>query len=210
MPKTITTVVYEYGELSPKAQEAARDWFREALAGDSSFAESVYSDAVEVADVLGITISTTRNKPHGPAIFFSGFSSQGDGASFEGTYTYRPGALRAVKEHFPKDAKLHAIAQALEDVQKHNGKSLQAICKVRGNYVHSGCMDVEVYDRQYIGADEWTPGAETELTRALRRFADWIYSQLEAAYEDENSDEHVAETIEANGYTFTEKGKRFG
>ena len=48
-----------------------------------------------------------------------------------------------------------------------------------------------------------------ELTKTLRAFADWIYLQLQNEYEYQNSDEQVAETIEANEYEFTVDGKRF-
>ena len=50
--------------------------------------------------------------------------------------------------------------------------------------------------------------AEDTVTQCLRDFADWIYSQLEKAYDWENSDEQIAETILCNEYEFTEDGDK--
>ena len=67
-------------------------------------------------------------------------------------------------------------------------------------------MECEVYDNrdQYrdIGA------AESDITQLMRDFADWIYRQLEAEYEYQNSDEQVIESIRCNEYEFDEQGER--
>ena len=38
----------------------------------------------------------------------------------------------------------------------------------------------------------------------------WIYRTLESEYDYQNADEQVDENIEANEYTFTAEGRRFG
>ena len=48
------------------------------------------------------------------------------------------------------------------------------------------------------------------LRDALRDLARWLYQQLEKEDEYLRSDEHVDENIEANEYTFTQTGRRFG
>ena len=53
-----------------------------------------------------------------------------------------------------------------------------------------------------------TDKGEDEITECLRDFANWIYKQLERDYDYQNSDDAVAETIEANDYEFTEDGER--
>ncbi|HAY07899.1 MAG TPA: antitoxin of toxin-antitoxin stability system, partial [Hyphomonas sp.] len=52
--------------------------------------------------------------------------------------------------------------------------------------------------------------AEDIVVEAMRDLARWLYRQLEQEYECQTSDEVVDENIEANGYTFTEAGRRFG
>ena len=55
-----------------------------------------------------------------------------------------------------------------------------------------------------------TADAEEVVIEALRDLARWLYRQLEREYDYLSSDEVVDEAIIANGYTFTEAGRRFG
>jgi hypothetical protein len=200
--RTVETVVYQYDELSPEAQETARDWFLKDFELEADF---VLEDAARVAALLGIEFDThavalygggTRQEPN---IYWSGFSTYGDGACFEGHYAYAPGSVKAVKAYAPLDKELHSIAQQLQDVQKRHSYRLTAQCKHSGHYYHSGCMDVLVDDSQEI---------YVVLTAALRDFADWIYSQLQAEYHYQVSPDNVEEAIRANEYEFTSDSKQ--
>ena len=51
---------------------------------------------------------------------------------------------------------------------------------------------------------------DAEREAALRDLARWLYRQLEREYEYQTSDAVVDEAIIANGYTFTNSGRRFG
>lgn len=55
-----------------------------------------------------------------------------------------------------------------------------------------------------------TEGAEEIVIEALRDLARWLYRQLEREYDYQTSDEVADESIEANGYTFTDEGRRLG
>jgi hypothetical protein len=211
MPITKTIQLFKFDELSDIAKERARQWFRECL--DSSDFENVISDAVECARILGVTFDEREYKTvgghtrHEPAIWWSGFSSQGDGASFDGSYRYARDSVRQIKKHAPQDTTLHAIAQALARVQKRNFYKLCATCKHSGGpYMHSGWMSVDTFrtdDRDSAREEDGNAVRE-----ALRHFADWIYKQLREEDQYLNSDEHVDESIEGNEYTFTADGKR--
>lgn len=192
------TEVYTFDELSDDAKEKARGWWREG-GTDSDWWEYIFDDAKTIATLFGLDIER---------VFFSGFSSQGDGACFEGGYQYKKGALAAVKAYAPLDTELHRIVKALQEVQRKAFYRLGASTKHRGHYYHSGCMAIDVCHID----DSWRDiGAlEDDIAECLRDFADWIYRQLEREYEYQNSDEQVDEAIRANGYTFTEDGKRFG
>lgn len=217
MPRTISKEVFQYAELSDKAKAAARDWWREASAGDNYFSEPVLEDAVTIAELFGLTIDTysvplvSGKTRQSPSIWWSGFCSQGDGASFDGFYRFAPNAETAVNSHASKDETLHRIARELDALQNKYGGRLSASIKHRGHYCHSGCMVVEAglqdTDDESASA-EITAGDEKDLCDALRRFADWIYRQLEEAYNYEMSDEAVAEAIEANEYEFFSDGRR--
>ncbi len=132
-------------------------------------------------------------------VYYSGFWSQGDGACFEGGYSYVKGSVYKVKEHAPLDTELHRIVTALALLQHNNFYKLSATVKHRGYYYHENRTDIDI---------EGTEKDDTEnsLKELLRDFMRWIYSQLEKDYEFQNSDETVDENIIANEYEFTEEG----
>lgn len=205
--ETVTREIFQFDELSDSAKEKARDWYR---AGLEFYDEHIIEMAATAAELFGLDIRTTRKAQMGgghhyaPTVYFSGFSSQGDGACFEGNYRYKKGALKAVKTEFPTDGTLHGIVQRLQDVQRRNFYQLAASCKHRGRYYHSGYMSVDV---ERLDGKEVANDAETDLTDALRDFANWIYSNLESEYDYQNSDAAVDKTIRANDYEFTAEGR---
>ena len=148
----------------------------------------------------------TRNKPH---LFFRGFWSQGDGASFEGSYAHAKGASKSIRAHAPKDTELHRIADELHAVQRRNFHQLHGSIRQRGRYCHEYSMAIEV-ERDSSTRQPMTNGAEDTVIGALRDLARWLYRQLEREYEYLTSDAAVDEAIAANGWTFTEAGRRFG
>lgn len=194
--REITTKVYTFDELSDDAKEKAREWFRQDVFTDSNDWEFVYEDAKEIASMFGLDIQK---------IYFTGFASQGDGACFEGEYSFRPGGLKAVKDHAPQDIELHSIVEALQDIQRRNFYQLTATTTHSGHYYHSGYMTVDIERKD---GKDWSDGARDEIKDQLRNFADWIYYQLEAEYDYQMSDEAVDENIRINEYEFTEKGER--
>ncbi len=201
MTRTITKTLYQFDELTDRAKETARQWWRDLEAQDFD-TECTISDAVECARILGIEIDGTPNKPR---VYWSGFWSQGDGASFTGRYAYVKGAAKAIREHAPQDTELHKIADALQDAQRRHFYRLVAVVTQSRSYVHSHTMGVDVEDSndsyRDIGDDE------DNVRDALHSFADWIYRQLEREYEFNMSDENVDESIRINEYEFDETGK---
>lgn len=88
-----TIKLYQFDELSDDAKEKARDWYRQASRDDSFWSEIAIDDAATVLKACGFDVYQRRVKLMGggtrlkPAIYFSGFYSQGDGACFEGAWT---------------------------------------------------------------------------------------------------------------------------
>jgi hypothetical protein len=211
MTRTIETTAYHYDELTEEAQAKARDWYRSASEGDNCFAECVIGDALHMGALLGIDIDVRPTRRmvgtpgNGkPVIYWSGFCSQGDGACFEGSYRYKSGAAKAIRAEAPPDTTLHGIADRLQAIQRRHFYHLRASCTHRGHYYHSGCMSVDVVDR----GDEYrdVSNAERDIRDELRAFADWIYRGLESEWEQQNSDDAVAENIRVREYEFTEEG----
>ena len=214
MPRIVKTTVYELNELSGAARERARAWYRESCL-DYDWHEFVYEDFETVCRLLGVTLRSSPVRLMGggtrqaPRVFFRGFSYQGDGASYEGVYTYAKGAARAVRAHAPKDDNLHAIADALAEAQRRNFYQLGADIHQSGHYCHEYTMAIHV-ERDSPTWQDMTDGAEEAVIEALRDLARWLYRQLELEYNYLTSDEAVDETIRANEYTFTADGHRFG
>jgi len=214
--REVVSKVYQFDELSDTAKDTAREWYRRASDGDNYFAESVIEDAATIADIIGINL---RQRPvklmngstrYAPEVWWEGFSHQGQGASYSGTYAYAKGAVKKLAVHAPtgegKDFahnnEVNRIARDLADVQRRNFYALTASVSAthRGHWL---VVDVERTDDNPMTSD-----AIDTVSSALRDFADWIYRNLETEYEYQNSDEQIDETMRANEYEFTEDGKR--
>jgi hypothetical protein len=206
MPQLKTVTVYSFDELSDRAKETAMNWWRSS---DDFDAEFIIDDVEQVAAILGIEFKYESVPLMGggnrrkPCIYWSGFYSQGDGASFEGWYSYKKGSCKAMRKYAPQDSELHRIADQLASWQKMNFYRLQAKVQHRGNYYHSGCMSIDVHNFEH----EYAAVPEEGVADELRAFADWIYQQLQTEYEYQNSDEIIAENIRCNEYRFTKEGK---
>jgi hypothetical protein len=214
MPQIIATTVYQLNELREGAKDCARSWYREG-GFDHDWYDAVYEDFQRIAEIIGIRLNTRTVRLVGgrtredPCIWFSGFWSQGDGACWCGSYSYRKSATADLRAYAPRDQTLHSIAARLQDAQQQNFYQLSAKVTHRGNYYHAHSMDIEVA-RDSPFSQEIAGDAEAIIVDTLRDLANWLYRQLEREYDYLTSDEAVDETLIANGYTFTAEGRRFG
>jgi len=78
---TKTINLYQFVELSDEAKQKAREWFREVSSGNFNDFDFEYfkDDFINMMSIFGFEVD---------GVFYSGFSSQGDGASFAGKYSY--------------------------------------------------------------------------------------------------------------------------
>lgn len=211
MPRTMVTrtEVFKLEELTSSQRQSAYEKWQQ---GNDFWTEYMYEDFVRVAEILGIEIDTRPYKTMGgqqcsePAIYWSGFSCQGDGACFEGSYRYSKGSVKAIKEYAPQDTVLHEIALYLQAIQKPFLYQLRAKVKHRGHYYHSNCTDVEVFHDEDSYRD--IGDAEGEITKQLRRFMDWMYRQLEKEYDYQQSEEAFKDYCESNDAEFDEDGNQ--
>jgi hypothetical protein len=155
---------------------------------------------------LGIEIGVLHVQTHSGKIreelqiYFSGFSSQGDGVMFLGRYWPRADACAAIAAHAPQDEELKRIAAELTALQVaaglQYGRQIEAQIKQYkngGNYSHSGCMYIDATFVDEEDGEAPTNQDENILCDLLRAFADWIYKQLEAEYDYLCSDEALQE-----------------
>ena len=131
MTTTMTIETYKFNELSGDAKERAREWYRPSACDDNDWFEFVYEDAATCGGILGIEFDHVGKSVKTPEIYFSGFSSQGDGACFVGRYSYAKRCNRLIRKHAPVDAELHRIADELVEVQRLHQYKLEAQISAR-------------------------------------------------------------------------------
>jgi len=199
MTNTHVITTYQFSELSNEAQEKALEKYYDWNVSDDFWHECVIDDVKEIGKIIGIDIEN---------VYFSGFSSQGDGACFEGDYEYKKGAFKALKAYAPKEYELHDIVKALQELQRKNFYRLSANVKHRGHYNHEMCTDIQVWsdNESMEGANDEAHDGIQEL---LRDFMHWIYKRLESDFDYLTSEETLREYFTDSDYEFTEDGKLY-
>lgn len=198
----------KYSELSPEAQKIAHENYQPEF-----WDNCVIEDAKEQGRLRGFEIDK---------IYYSGFWSQGDGASWTGTINLTKFLEWEEQQEKPL---LNDYQRVLLGAGAKYAFSL--VVEVRGHYSHSRTMllstgmnadgvPAELPDGPYAGmrgedyeellvenADE----IDEILLSAARDYADEIYKELEAAYEYECSEENFKEMAECNEWEFNEEGE---
>ncbi len=211
MPRNKVTEVFKYEELDDRAKEKAREWYTRDYP-DYEWWDSCYDDFQRICEIIGVELETKTVRLMGggtrkePQIQFSGFWSQGDGASYEGRYEYCCAAVDKIREYAPQDTELHSIVDALEDLQQSYCAPVVITIGHRGHYSHSGCMTFDVHDVEDSEGEQVEVKHGPLFCDQLRNLADWLYAKLDKEYEWLTSDEIVAENIIANEYEFDVHG----
>lgn len=216
MAEVIETTVYPIDELNTGARETARSWYLDEVLSDSAWwYEEVFEDFTQICRILGITLDRRSNandtesaENNRPWISFQGFSTQGDGACFQGSWRYRKGCKAGIREYAPLDNTLHDISDRLIDVQKRNFYQLGAAIKSASDMQHEYGMSFEV-GRDNNMFQTLADGTEKAVSKAMRDLARWLYQELREAYESAYSDETMTEMMTVNNWKFTKKGKYF-
>jgi hypothetical protein len=208
--------VYQFDELSDRAKERARDWFR-GLIDASDIGENVIEDATRMAEILGIDMRTRTVKLLGggtrqePNVYWD--LGNGGGAAYDGSYSYQKGSVQKIKAEAPaewtnqdgtkgasrENKDLQEIAETLADVQRRNFYQVQASIR------HSGRMGMAIEVERADGKELTSADADA-VEQALQDFASWIHARLRDEEEYRYSAEVVDEDIRANEYEFTEDG----
>ena len=215
-----TEFIYE--DLSPKAKEKALAWFGESL--DYEWWDCTYANAKEDGKEKGFDIDDIR---------FSGFWSQGDGASWTGTVHLKHFLEHHLKEDNP-DHHRYFVLQALldegwvekyvtierrgfhyvhADMMREGGVSLSALEDLdedsEERLQHDGPLQRANVYQLHVGID--TDALVDDLLEWVieeaREFADKIYKDLEQEYEDLTSEESLLSAAYANGWRFDEDGR---
>ena len=221
---------FVFGELSAGAKEKALEAHREQL--DYTWWGSIYEDAARVGGLLGIEIGLKHQTQHrsilsSPDISFFGFSSQGDGCSWSGTLWIEnfEHAVAKIAEDAPNDQDLAALAVQADEIYKcvvaeYVAQKLDTSPTTVDDLTLLGYPDcyptvkISVKGDNHRGFNTAIRSGhydiplkiEDDLDKFCQDFADWIYTQLEQAYEYYTSDEQTIEHINANEMMFYEDG----
>lgn len=213
MPDFVVVPIFRAEELGASARDAARAWARQHVVPDD-WHECVIDDFERVCTIIGVELATRSIRLFGggtreaPQVHFSGFSAQGDGASFEGRYRYARCSTAAIRAYAPLDRELHRIADAFVGIQRRNIYQLDATIRQTGRYFNEYTMEITV-ERDSPTGQAATAGAEDGITECLRDLARWLYRQLEREYDFQTADAEIDAALHANDYTFTAGGAPF-
>jgi hypothetical protein len=144
-------------------------------------------------------------------ISYSGFWSQGSGASFTCSgYTYKKGSINKLKKEYPQWLELHEWLNYFNLVNKENFYQLYFdITRDSSYYSHSNTVSVNNLYRISLSENEINIyEKEHEIVNGLNKdFMNIIYRSLEGDYEHQTSDDAVKETLISNEYEFNEAGE---
>lgn len=217
MTKTVEITLYQFDELNDKAKEKARDNYITNWMDDAWYDCTVDYMKEEGEHKHGFRVDDIR---------FSGFWSQGDGASWCGAVDLGDW----VRKTFNSTDLEHPLTQiflALLDEGWIESKVLVSFNS--SHYCHEKTMHVNCIDRyqpiidgsvmamgMFKGADveELFTLVESTLDTLYERlkddceaFACDIYNALEEDYEGQTTEEAIAESYALNDVWFTEEGR---
>ena len=209
MPRTRTNTVYTFNELSDAAKEKAREWYRDG-ALDYDWWDFVYDYWQSALDLIGFTDAK---------ISFSGFSSQGDGASFTSGVDFGKVCAFVLGQ---TDVSEFGDTLTTLDVRQFNERHVDwlwsfdvcndisyRVIRTSSRYSHENTCKVESDGYSaHDSIDEAMRVFEEDLEELRRDLCHKIYRSLESGHDYLMSDESVDEMIEANEYEFNEDGSR--
>ena len=197
MPKQIQITLFSFDELSEESQQKFIEGFREIY---EPYYEVIYEDfSLKMSEQYGAELKTEE-------ITWSGFWSQGDGASFICDFDTEV-LLPILKEELNEDqvALLEEIDAEVDCASIRTGYQYAHENTVRGKVsIYYG----DAYYDRMVQINEIHDILENKLTEIIREESRNLYRQLEDFYDKEMEDERLVEQIKEcySGYCFREDG----
>lgn len=212
---------YSFEELSPEAQENALDNNRDINVDYDGWEDGVTEPFKEEMSEIGIDDIT---------ISYSGFYSQGDGASFTSEDIDTRKLFNAIGIQSNKSLDMETdderkkgenkdfydLLDRMEDVgqlerNRINPEEIRVTIERTDNrHVHYNTVraNVEIWDEPdgWEEPEGFTEELEEKVTEYIRGLCKDLYRRLEKEYDFQTSDESVKETLIDNDYEFDEEG----
>lgn len=208
---------YSFDELPQEAKKRAIDINRDMFIEGFDWWEDIIDEFTSELESIGMD----RVKCD-----FSGFYSQGDGASFTGRVSDNKKFLQSIKfplfnfdlinrpsikEKFKKLADDFCDNIYIEIVRNssryYHESSIEANVELDGE--ENIELDLGVFElggNMKINMDKMMESVESWVTEWARKSSKDLYRRLEKDYDSLTSDETVAEELESGGYRFDKKG----
>jgi hypothetical protein len=197
MPEQIQITLFSFDELSEDAQERVIEGLRDR---HEPYYDVIYEDfALQLSERYGGELDTEE-------ITWSGFWSQGDGASFICNFDSEV-LLPILKEELNEEqvALLEEIDAEIDFKSIRTGYQYAHENTVRGKVsIYYG----DAYYNRMVEINEIHDILENKLTQIIREECRSLYRQLEDFYDQEMEDERLIEEIKEcyPGYCFREDG----
>jgi hypothetical protein len=197
--QAITIELFNFNELSDDAKNKAIEKFKnDTYYLDYDWWYSTCDDIKTMLEFIGFTDANIQ---------FSGFCSQGDGASFTGNYEYAKGGVKKLIEYAPNETVFIGAAKQLQELQrKYFYKIYGKVERISNYYVHENTIAFSL-DYHSVNTLQSVSEIEKEITEIVRTISQEIYSKLENEYEYLMSDEAIVDYILGNEYKFTIDGE---
>ena len=186
--RLITETVYKFEELPANVQKRVIENNRYINVDGFSWYNFIYENFVsDVKRIYGVTLDCDE-------ISFSGFSTQGDGASFT---------------HKFSEEEINNLLTRFNINFRHRMKNLfvNSCCaevkRIAYSYCHEKTVRSDVYacDTGHDRIDRYFEKKAEELEKEIEKWKDHLckelYRQLEEEYDWQTNDDSVADTIEA-------------
>jgi len=203
---------YTFDELSPEAKQNAIDSNRDYNIESYDWWDPIIEGFTEEMEEIGMTDIDCQ---------FSGFNSQGDGASFTGKVNDNKTFLKAIgitpasvglgdKASKKFDTTLDSIAENIYITILRNDRNYYHHNTISANVEVDGDEEIEL-DLGLgmiieIDVNDVCDRIEPTITDWARDKSKDLYRDLEKYYDELSSDETIASDLEAGGHTFDEEG----
>jgi hypothetical protein len=183
--ETIQIKIAKFNELNEEQKNKVLEKYHDINVDNDYWYEGVKDDFHSILELLGFSVNNS---------FFTGFWSQGDGASFEAFFKIPENKkelknrLKKLKEYAPKylskELENDFLSLDFKEWLKDGENHIEII--QRGNYYHEYTMQCD----------------HDALLEFSRNLAAKYYKDLESQYNYLTSSEAIIETIENNDYEF--------
>lgn len=223
-------ISFQFDELSPDIQEKVLNDFRETHS--ERMPDWWYEDVIENFE------SELKNSGLENIVCnFTGFWSQGDGASFTANVRdvekflrdaikLKPGKWFDYQKEENEEDEIDDLISGFEELGI-NSKIIPLtpddfwinIKRDSSRYYHENTISAEIdvdepIEGNYLDASQrkefnaWVGSLENSITEWARKKSRELYSELENEYESMTSDEAIQEWIDSMGYEFTRDGEK--